>query len=396
MPRPLVAVVGGFRDLNEADVEQAKLVATAIGAELAKAGFNLVVYSSDPTFLDPYVVSGYVAALPPGGGGLIYVRYSQLQRGEVKFPEEEKNADLFLHDPFPGDDWETPFYKSLADEDGVDAVLLMAGGKSTLIAGQIALARRVPVLLVHSFAGASAGIWRQLALGADNQGVYWNAGKPSESAKQLTDRCSERTRLRDEATKREKAYRDIINRDRNAVFAGIAFVIFMGLVWYGMAPIATRGHYAFLMLAGAAAAGATGSLLRGVIGATTDTNALASCVLGLVAGLVVGAAYLVPQWVSNMAMLEGFLDSGAVPVDALSENGTSSSASLTTADTALAQSESAREKNLVSSGPVKGEDKIQFIAASIVALTAGIGCDAVFARLRKEARELPVSLRKPE
>jgi len=45
----------------------------------------------------------------------------------------------------------------------VDAVLLLAGARSTLIAGQIAVARGLPVLPVDSFGGAARKIWQELA-----------------------------------------------------------------------------------------------------------------------------------------------------------------------------------------------------------------------------------------
>jgi hypothetical protein len=138
---PFVAVIGGLRDFDEIRLAAAKASAKEIGAELAKAGFGLVVFFSNQESLEPHVVSGYAAALTDGAG-LIRVRYAEPQRGNVKFREETARPDLFEHRLFPGEDWEAPFYRTLAEDEGIDAVVLLGGGRSTFIAGQIAIARQ--------------------------------------------------------------------------------------------------------------------------------------------------------------------------------------------------------------------------------------------------------------
>jgi hypothetical protein len=153
---PFVAVVGGLWNLEPKIAAEAKNAARAIGEALAKAGFGLVVYLSDERALEPYVVSGYVAALPDGAG-TIRVRYAESQYGQVRFAEETpERSKLFDHMAFPGSDWEAPFYRSLAEEDGVNAVLLVGGAASTLIAGQIAVARKLPILAVNAFGTGAA------------------------------------------------------------------------------------------------------------------------------------------------------------------------------------------------------------------------------------------------
>jgi len=52
--RPFVAVVGGFGHLDPASAVDAKATAETIGAELAKAGFGLVVYFSNEEMLEPH------------------------------------------------------------------------------------------------------------------------------------------------------------------------------------------------------------------------------------------------------------------------------------------------------------------------------------------------------
>ena len=71
------------------------------------------------------MVSGYAAALKDGAG-VIRVRYAESQRGQVRFSEQTTRPELFEPaDLFPGQDWEVPFYRSLAQEEGVSAVLLV-------------------------------------------------------------------------------------------------------------------------------------------------------------------------------------------------------------------------------------------------------------------------------
>jgi len=149
---PLLVAYGSSTNLERAPQ---RLREGCIGAELAKAGFRLVVYFSNDDSLEPHVVAGYgeVLATNPALAGHIRVRYAKSQRGQVLFHEQVAQPELFEIQLFPGQDWETPFYRSLAEDNGVDAVVLLAGATSTLIAGQIAFARRLPILAVDEFGG---------------------------------------------------------------------------------------------------------------------------------------------------------------------------------------------------------------------------------------------------
>src|SRR4030095_11980201 len=136
---------------------------------LAKAGMGLVVYFSDENSLEPHVVSGYVEALPPGTGAKsIRVRFAESQKNMVNLAEQATHKELFERVLFAGQDWEAPFYRSLVDAEGVDAVILMSGGRSTLIAGQIALARPLPVLAIDKFDGSAGVIRTELATSMRN------------------------------------------------------------------------------------------------------------------------------------------------------------------------------------------------------------------------------------
>src|SRR5262249_36231095 len=128
--RPRVAVIGGFYKLDaDKDVQLgpgARDYAEKLGRTLAEAGFGLVGYFSNDKSLEPHVVRGFVAALPPDESApCIDVRYSEAQSGKVWFAEQNTRGKLFRPNKFPGQNWEAPFYRSLAARDSVDAVLLM-------------------------------------------------------------------------------------------------------------------------------------------------------------------------------------------------------------------------------------------------------------------------------
>jgi hypothetical protein len=114
-----VAIIGGFWELKNQDpakFEEAKKKAKEIGNSLAKAGMGFVVYISDDESLEPHVVSGYTAALSAGtGAGSIRVRFSESQKGRVRFSEQATREDLFDPKCFPGNDWEAPFNRSLVE-----------------------------------------------------------------------------------------------------------------------------------------------------------------------------------------------------------------------------------------------------------------------------------------
>lgn len=346
---PFVAIVGGFWELDPERAGAAETVARDIGAALAKAGMGLVVYLSDARSLEPHVVSGYVSALPAGTGARsIRVRFAESQRDQVKFAEETDHKDLFEPKLFAGLDWEAPFYRSLASAEGVDAVLLMAGARSTLIAGQIALARPLPVLAVDRFGGAAGVIWTELSTGLEDYPSL-STHSPAMLVEWLKRKCVARAEQREQARQRERAHARATSQSHRSLWAGGAFAALLVAVLLGMAQAPPPRFYPMLTFAGLIAAGATGALVRAVIWGAEETAAATSLVLGGVAGFVVGLAYLIPQWVGAPGVLAP------------------------------------------SAEAVSATDKIQFASALLVAISAGVGFDTIFTRLKKQAEDQPIS-----
>jgi hypothetical protein len=346
---PFVAIIGGIWQLDETMKAEARKTAQEIGAALATAGIGLVVYFSDDASLEPHVVSGYVAALPPAvGARSIRVRFPESQRDKVKFAEQDTRGDLFDRLLFPGTDWEAPFYRSLVNAEGVDAVLLMAGASSTLIAGQIAIERPLPVLAIDKFDGSAGVIRSELSRG--------NVDYPSSATHTITqsvtwlkNKCEERAKERAEARQREAKYMRATSQKQKTLWAGAAFVALLLSAFFGVAQTPAPKLYPIVMFVGLVVAGAMGALVRSVNWGDEDTPPLKSLVLGGVAGFVVGMAYLIPQWVGA----PGILAPAATVVGAT--------------------------------------DKIQFVSAVLVAIGAGVGFDTVFSRLKKQSEDQPIS-----
>jgi hypothetical protein len=346
---PFVAIVGGFWILKDdpAVMEEAKETARELGAALANARMGLVVYFSNEESLEPHVVSGYLKALPAGiGAGSIRVRFAESQKNEVRFAEQATRDDLFERSLFAGKDWEAPFYRSLVAADSVDAVLLMAGARSTLIAGQIALARPLPVLAVDKFNGAAGVIRTELATGVKD---YPSSATHSatELVAWLNNRCVARSKQRAEARDRERKYLRISSQREKTYWAELAFLALLAATFFGMGQAPNPGLYPFVTFLGLIAAGATGALIRSVFWGAEETAPATSLLLGGVAGFVVGLAYLIPQWIGAPGVL--------VP----------------------------------SAAAVQATDKIQFVSAVLVAISAGVGFDTVFTRLKTQAETLP-------
>lgn len=346
---PYIAIIGGLYNLQEKPdhVEEAKDYARQLGAELAKNKMGLVVYYSDEGSLEPHVVEGYVKALDANApAGLIRVHFGEAQATIVKFKEEESHQHLFQRSVI-GTDWEAPFYRSLVEADSVDGVLLMAGKRSTMIAGQVVLGRGLPVLAIDRFEESAKKIRTELAIRFKDY-PSCSTKKPDELIKWLKQECITQSNLRQQSQQYDVIGKRIMSQSRSGLWAGAAALVFLITLVYGLSQSPDPGTYPGLMFFGLMAAGASGALVRAVIWSEGKNSNLTSFILGGFAGIIVGLAYLIPQWVGAPGVLE-------------------SSATI-----------------------VEATDKIQFGAAMLVAVSAGVGFDTVFTRLMNEANTVPI------
>lgn len=350
--RPRVAVVGGFYaiDADPRVGQQARDYAQQLGAALAEAGFGLVVYFSNDQSLEPHVVRGFVAALPADESTMcIDVRYSEAQRGQVVFPEQTSHPKLFQEDTFPGPNWEAPFYRSLAARDSVDAVLLMAGGQSTLNAGQVAVGRGLPLLAIDKFVGAAQVLRTELATRISGYPSS-QGSKPAQLAAWLREQQSKEALRLQEIRAREAELARMVGQRRGATWFGMALIALLGTLGFGLLGVDSPRPFLVTMGAALISAGATGALVRGLTTTTVALEPRLASLLGVAAGLVVGLAYLIPQFIGAHELL----DPGA--------------------------------------SVVKGTDRIQFLSVTLIAFTAGIGFDTIFRRMLQEAEKVPVGV----
>jgi hypothetical protein len=279
------------------------------------------------------------------------VRYSEAQSGQVRFEEQEikEKKELFHEDPFPGPNWEAPFYRSFAARDSVHAVLLMAGGKSTFNAGQVAVGRGLPLLAIDKYPGSARILRTELATRITGYPSS-QGSNPSQLVAWLRDQHLKEAERRRQERDREREFTRMTSQKCGAVWFGIALMALLATLALGLLGVDTPRWFVVTMGGALVSAGATGALVRGLTTTTMTLEPRLASLLGVVAGLVVGLAYLIPQLIGAPQLLEP------------------------------------------NASVVRATDKIQFLSVALVAFTAGIGFDAIFRRMLQEAEKVPVSV----
>ncbi|TQM84463.1 hypothetical protein FHX81_6909 [Saccharothrix saharensis] len=164
MPGREVVIIGSVDANREFDPpvhhpELARAACEQLGAELAAADWDIVVFSDDPGFIEHSVVRGYLAGAEKGrrrrGRVIMRAPRRKLHRA---FTEEGIGARI-EYQPDTNDEWEVSFYRSLFSADGV---LLVGGGRSTHIAGILALTRGIPTVPLAAFGGSAGLVWSKM------------------------------------------------------------------------------------------------------------------------------------------------------------------------------------------------------------------------------------------
>jgi hypothetical protein len=302
---PIVGIVGNVK-LDPA----APAAAEALGRELAKAGFRILVYSSGADFLEGCVVRGYVASRLAARCS-VQVRYP-FKGDKPAFAEQQSNEEVFDWRPDYSQDWELSFYQSI---DEVDGLLLMGGGNSTLIAGVVAMGHEVAMLALAGFGGNAAKVWEALRPGrdlltADEYSLMarpgWNDERAAEcvaAIKAQIARKAERERLR-----RLEERRREISVTRHAGFALALFllaVLSVPMAWGWSLPQTSVPTNPLLVLwllfLTPLLAGVSGSTVRLVFDARegsvplSSQSAITTAALGLIAGGVAGLLFITAQ-----------------------------------------------------------------------------------------------------
>ncbi|MEV1107344.1 hypothetical protein AB0I95_01685 [Micromonospora sp. NPDC049751] len=301
---PLVAIAGSAqvnRSYSPAvrDPEAAPAAAAELGAELARQGCGIVVYSSDPDYLERDVVRGYVGsgrATP--GSILVRGRYQQ----DVDFEEAQRYPELFAVVPESTDDWEVSFYRSLLT---ADALLLVGGGRSTFIAGLIGLSRRIPVAAVAAFGGGAEKTWQRLnnERGVASEEEVALLARPWQSAAAGPIVTALRAQVRRRAE--EERAGGAAGRRTVAGLVTALVLLLLALATIPLAYAAPAGGWqnVAVLVAAPMIASVWGAIVRNAYDG--NGNWLRAAALGSAAGVIAFLLFVAAQLSTNPALLDG-------------------------------------------------------------------------------------------
>jgi hypothetical protein len=292
------------------NVTLAKQAAEELGGELARAGYGLIVYTSEPAFIEADVVRGYInsgSATPKS----IQIRFPQVIGAEQAplFDEQQKQGQFFdpVADTHPS--WQVCFYQSLKDAQGI---LLLGGASSSFITGLVARMYRIPLIAIATFGGSAQTVW---SLAAEE--ALWSEeernlmGAPTwdrdAASKLVAALGSQRQRLMEADQKRLRSKR-LLRRAMHAraVMAGILLLsagalTLLGFFW----PSPNQLWFGLCFMGAPLLAGASGGLFRtlldfyrGMAFQPAHSTPVAS-VLGMGAGLITAILFVVAQWATH-------------------------------------------------------------------------------------------------
>jgi hypothetical protein len=307
-----ISITGGFGGIpDEATRQRAAQAARELGRELAKAGFSIIVYSADPKFIEPYVVEGYIAS-GAAKHNSIRVEYPPPPEANIDFAALKTHPNAFDLQPSADPNWEVSFYNSLS---AVEGILLVGGGRSTLITGLVGLGSRVTVLPIRSFDGYARIVWDKMRANPDplTQNDMNLLARPDwnqDTGRQIValfDICAERLRKRRDAM-RAQALRAARTTQWSAVLA-VALFLATAAIALGMAVVdgvKSPAMLAFALGLGALLAGLSGSLIRTVAdlydseGVPTERPLYVTGALGTVAGVFAAMLVAIPQLIVRL------------------------------------------------------------------------------------------------
>lgn len=295
---PIVTIIGNTKTSAESHD-----AAMDLGRALAKGGFRIMVYSSEPGFLEGPVVSGYVESKVAKLRS-IQVRYP-LHGHKPEFPEQRTDPQLFDWRPDSRQNWEMSFYTSLQEADGA---ILLGGGDSTLVAGLVALGQRIAIVTLAAFKGRAAEVWEALQPGRDLPSAdeislmarpEWSSELADDCVKSLINQIDRRKaeirqRRLDELRKETKM-------TLHAVLAVVVFLLALACVPYAWTSDLSLATAIFLLFFSPILAGVAGSTIRLVLDLRSGAaplsrqSVITTAALGLVAGGVAGALFITAQ-----------------------------------------------------------------------------------------------------
>jgi len=276
-----------------------------LGAALAEAGWDIVVYAGVDTydeegFIEPAVVRGYLS----GGKSRKHSVHVYFARGydRPRFHEQELHAhrNAFTNTVDPSEDWEPSFYRSLAV---VDAALVLGGGNSAYLAGLVCIGRRIPILAIDAFGAGGSRVYEALVqsrapLSDEDFAILGQSTWDPTAAEELV--ASLETQQKELDKEHEEHLAEVRQR-RRSQSAGAALVLFLAaavLVPTALVVDKADTWLEYALLFGAPiVAGASGGTIRSLLPRTQpdEISTLGSAALGAVAGGIAGLVYIVSQ-----------------------------------------------------------------------------------------------------
>ena len=306
MGAPLIAIIGSAQaDRNyEPELvhpEIAKQAAEELGSELAKKGFRILVYSSDPRFIEADFVRGF-ASETEAKTKSIQVRHPI--KKNPQFKEQKDQSELFDILPEKGD-WEISFYLSLQK---VDGIILIGGGTPTLIAGLLAIKDRIPLLSLAAFGGKARSVWELIPddflLTKFEKHKMAKQWKPQSLAEEWVQILSHQTEaLREEEDNRKRREKAQSRTTQSyALLSATIFVLAVVIAVVGLGGMVTSYETLLgLLFFCPLLAGISGATIRTAFDWTqalpTENNRtiLTTAALGLVIGGLSGLLFIVAQ-----------------------------------------------------------------------------------------------------
>jgi hypothetical protein len=307
--QPCITVIGNANqdyDPPILDATQCRSAASDIGAELAHANCQLIVYSTDPEYIEYDVVKGYVEARCDTKRR-VTLRFSEGSAGQA-FPQEWFQEVEVSTEASKDFDWEVDFFKSLKHADGV---LLIGGGRFVFISGLVAMGHDRPIVPVATLGGAAQHFWRQLQsvnetallteLEIKSMRHHHWSDTSAQKVVRLLLKQYELKLSQDKAAERERRREESRESRRDLVTSAWLILAILSLIlgFILLSPGVKRAVFYIAILLPPMLAGAGGSALRAFY--TKTRSGVIS--FGLGAGFIAAALFITSQFATNSDLL---------------------------------------------------------------------------------------------
>jgi hypothetical protein len=293
---PLILCVGSADesrtdyDPRLVSAKEAPQAAEQIGEALAKAGCRIVVFSSDPAYLEADVARGFLKGSAKNATRRIQVRAPYGSAGAL-FQLGGVHANIIDLHPDQDSHWVAPFYRAMRDANGI---VVIGGGRAALIIGHLALAMHVPLLAVACFGGSARRLWMAIKPGTDLPTQEecnemgrdeWRSEYAPRFVKILTSQI-ERGVARETARRQRPKWRAVLGQFLVLAVVGILVAGNGGTLWaallFGVGPVA----------------GSAGAVTRSLTsqGDADSPQIVTTVLFGAVSGLIVSLIYLIAQF----------------------------------------------------------------------------------------------------